>query len=285
LVARCKFIQIGISFERPLIKLFITQGAAFGIARFFSIMYTNVDTTMLSLMVGDAEVGWYNAAYRLIFAMMVIPMGIMRAVYPALSLYYEQKSPAFAELFDKTIKLLFWVGTAVATVLFCLADKIILLIFREQFINAAGALKILVWSTAIYFIGTVMTHTTRAVGKQGFTAKVVATSAILNLVLNFIFIPRFSYIGAAFATLISEFFTFSFHFWYVRKNLVKPALLRLAPKVLLIDGVTALSIWLFYDYNLFIILAVSMIIQIFMVLITKYFSKEELLRIKVMVKN
>ncbi|MFQ5706568.1 MAG: flippase [bacterium] len=283
-VARAKFARIVLSFRKPLLKFLVFEGYSFGITRFFSVMYTNVDTTMLSIMIGDAVVGWYNAAYRLIFAMMVIPMGIMRAVYPALSAYFKSQQEAFDSLFEKTFKLMFLTGTSIACVLSLFSNRIILLMFGDEFINAAAALRILVWSTAIYFMGTVMTHAMRAAGKQRFTAKVVAASAFLNLFLNFIFIPRFSFIGAAFATLTSELFTFSFHFWYLRRYIVKPPLLRLLPKIVLINAIMVVSIRLLVDFPLLILIALALAVNLIMVVFTKYYTKDDLVRIQSMAK-
>ncbi len=249
-VARAKFIRIALRFEAPLVKVLLLQGATFGILRFFSIMYTNVDSTMLSLMIGDEAVGWYTAAYRLIFAMMVLPVGIMRAVYPALSAHFKNDAEAFQRLVGKAFKLLFWTGTSIATVVMLTADRWIGLLFGSPYLPGVPALQILVWSTAVYFAGTTMTHVTRAAGRQGFTAKVVAASAFLNLGLNFVLIPRFSLVGAAFATLVSELFTFCFHLWFVGRYIVKPPFFHLLPRVGFVCATTGAAVWAVADFNL-----------------------------------
>ncbi len=276
-LAATKFVRIRILVNTSLLRFLLFEGAVFGITRFFAVMYTNVDSTMLSFMVGDKEVGWYNAAYRLIFAMMVIPIGIMRAVYPALSAYFKSDPAAFQKLFAKTTKILFWTGTSIASAVFVLADKIILFVYGRAYVNAAIALRLLVWSTAFYFVGVVMTNVTRSAGQQRFTAKVVTASAFLNLILNFILIPRYSYVGAAFATLMSEFFTFSFHFGFVGKNIVKSPLLSLLPKVTIINTVMTISLWFLNDYPLFVLLVTAVTVNFLMVFALKYFNKEEIL--------
>ncbi|MFQ5601699.1 MAG: flippase [bacterium] len=272
-----RFVPVKISFEKKLTRYLLKEGAGFGVSRFFSMIYTYVDSTMLSLMVGDAVVGWYNVAYRLIFAMMVLPMGIMRAVYPALSAYHKSNKEAFALLFQKTFKFMFAAGTSMATVLFVLSDKIILLLFGEEYHAAAQALRILVWSTAIYAVGTVMTHSTRAAGKQGFTAKVVAGSALMNVLLNFVLIPKYSFVGAAFATLMSEFLTFTFHFWYVSRYMVKPPFFRLWPKIVVVNVGTAWILWLMIDFSLFIVLGAAVPVNLGLMFLVRIYSKDELL--------
>jgi O-antigen/teichoic acid export membrane protein len=231
---------------------------------------------MLSLMVGDQVVGWYNAAYRLVFAMLFIPVAAMKAVFPAMSIYFKQSPAAFKALFERSFKVMFLIGFSLASVIFVLSDKIILTIFGAEYAPASGALKILVWSTALIFIGTVQTHATRASDRQRFTAKVVTSSAVLNLLLNFWLIPKYSLYGAAIATLAAELFTFSFHSAYLAKNLVAPPFFKLVPKIALINLVTVVYIYVIYDVNLLIIIPTALLVNLTMLLLTRYFSKEEL---------
>ncbi|HEX9654829.1 MAG TPA: flippase [bacterium] len=280
-----KFTPIQLVYDKTLIKYFLKEGTGFAVTRFFSMIYTYVDTTLLSLMVGDAAVGWYNAAYRLIFAMMVFPMAVTRAVYPALASYYTSNLEQFRNLFTKTFKLLFVAGTLLATFLSILSQKIIVTLFGQEYINAALPLSILAWSTAIYSIGTVMTHTTRACGRQNYTAKVVGASAVINLVANLVLIPKYSYVGAAFATMMSEFITFTFHLGYVNRKIVNVAFLKLLPKIIVINLGTAATLRLLIDFNLFISCGLALPISVGLVLVTRIFSKEELAALQDTIKS
>ncbi len=280
-----KFVKITLKVNFQTVKFLIREGFPFGLLYFFSLMYTYVDSTLLSFMKGDQAVGWYNAAYRLVFAMLFIPVATMKAVFPALSIYFKQSPEAFKALFERSFKVMFLIGFSLASVIFVLADKIVLTIFGAEYAPAAGALKILVWSTAIIFIGTVQTHTTRASDRQRFTAKVVTTSAVLNLLLNFWLIPKYSLYGAAIATLGAELFTFLFHSGYLAKNLVAPPFFKLVPKIALINVVTAAYIYVIYDFNLFITIPSALLINLIMLLITRYFSKEELQFIRGLFKS
>lgn len=285
IVTRLRFSEISLQWHFPLIKFLLKEGFPFGILYFFSMMYTYVDTTMLSIMKGDEVVGWYNAAYRLVFAMMFIPIGAMKAVFPTMSVYYKESLDAFKKLFYRTFKTMFLIGFSISSLLYIISDRIILLVFGPEYINAAGALKILVWSTAIIFIGTVQTHITRSSNQQGFTAKVVASSAVLNLGLNLLLIPKYSYYGAAIATLASELFTFILHFWFLSKKLEVPPLFRLAPKIIVINLVVMFYVSLVSEFNLLIIVPTALIINLIMLFVTRYFTKEEISFIVDLVKS
>ncbi len=284
LIVRLKFCKVGLAFDWPLIKSLLKQGFPFGVLYFFALMYTYIDSTMLSLMVGDKEVGWYNAAYRLVFAMMFIPVASMKAVFPALALYYRESNDQFKMLFERSFKVMFVVGFSGATLLTLFAEPVVDLLFGAEYAPAAGALKILVWAAAIIFIGTVQTHTTRASDRQGFTAKVVAGSAVLNLALNFILIPKYTLYGAAWATLLTEFFVFAVHGVYLRKNLVSPPVLKLAPKIIIINLAVFLFAGAASDYDWFFVVPGAVLICLAMLFLTKYFSPDEWRFLKGMLK-
>jgi len=247
-------------------------------------MYTYVSSVILSFMVNDEAVGWYNAAYRLVFALMFIPVGTMKAVFPALSKYYKESTVDFKRLFENTFKVMFFIGFSLASLISLISDKIVLFLYGEEYINAVGALRILVWSTALIFVTTVMTHTTRSADRQRFTAKAVGFSAFLNLVLNFILIPKYSYIGAALATLATEGSTFLLHLVYLSNKLVKPPILRLAPKILAINLVMGIYVVFFMKVNIFLLVPTAVMVNFIMVVVTQYFSKEEFAFLKEIVR-
>ena len=103
---RLRFLPIRIQFDAPTVKFLIREAFPFGVLYFFALMYTYIDSTMLSLMVGDEAVGWYNAAYRFIFAMVFIPVALMKAVFPALSQYYKESQENFNRLFERSFKIM-----------------------------------------------------------------------------------------------------------------------------------------------------------------------------------
>jgi len=284
IVYNLKFERLRIGWDGSLIKLLATEGFTFGILFFFALLYTNIDSQMLSYMTNDETVGWYGAAYRLITAMMFIPVALMKVVFPALSQYFEKSPEKFKALFEQSFKVLFLVGFVIASIVSSLAGKIVLM-FGSEYAPAAGALQILVWANAIIFIGTVQTHATRASNHQKFTAKVVASSAVLNVILNLFLIPKYSLYGAAFATVASEIFTFTFHSVYLNRKLVAPPIFKLGPKIGFISLSILFYLYIMYNVSLYITIPTSILLSIALVFITRYFSREELLFMKQMLKK
>ena len=84
-----------------------------------------------------------------------------------------------------------------------LADKIILLIFGNQYQPAVVAFQILIWSAVFIFMGTPASSLLNSTNRQVELTKIVGVSLVLNIFLNLLLIPKYSYVGAGIATTIS----------------------------------------------------------------------------------
>jgi O-antigen/teichoic acid export membrane protein len=90
---------------------------------------------------------------------------------------------------------------AVGTTL--LAEPIISFFYKDQFLPSISALQILVWSEVFVFIGVVNNHILIASNKQKIDFIFTSNSAVINVLLNLLLIPKYSFVGAAVATVIS----------------------------------------------------------------------------------
>jgi O-antigen/teichoic acid export membrane protein len=169
-----------------------------------------------------------------------------------------------------------WFGISLAVFFTVLSKKIILLMYGDQYIEAAGVLEILAWSTALICMTNLMTRTTRAANHQHFSARVVASSAVLNVVLNLLLIPKYRHMGAAWATLLTEANTFAFHIVFVSRAIVKSRILARIPKVAAINAVMAACLVLLKTRSLWMAALAALVVHVAMVALTRYFSSEEL---------
>jgi len=270
------FTNIRILFEVKVIKFILKEGTPIGINLIFTTIYTLVDQVMLSFMYNDEVVGWYRAAYQFVFTMTLIPEQLLKAAFPVLSKYFIVSVDDLRNLFNRLLKFLLLAAISLATLLFLFSEDLIRLVYGDEYINGAKALKILVWSTAFIFITLIFTNTARAIDKQRFTARMVMIGAVLNVVLNFILIPKYNIIGAAVSTLVTEMLIFTTHFIFLSKHIIRPPVLRYLPKVLLINCVMVLCVYILHGLDFFILFFVSILVNLIMIFLCKYFIKNEL---------
>ena len=74
-------------------KNLIKNAIPFGLITVFSIIYFKIDIVMVSLIFkDDSAVGLYNAASRLIFNLMFLPIILPQTLFPIMSRYFKKSS-------------------------------------------------------------------------------------------------------------------------------------------------------------------------------------------------
>ena len=102
-----------------------------------------------------------------------------------------------------------------------LAKPIVLLLYGDEYISAAGILAVAVWYITFGYYGSVRNIWILSEGKQKYLTWINISGAGANVLLNFILIPNFGAIGAAVASVITQFFTnviIGFIFKPIREN-------------------------------------------------------------------
>jgi len=197
-------IEVDWSFWKSTVK----EAWPFGLTGAFVSIYIWIDSVMLSLMKGDSVVGWYSAAYRFVLVLLFIPIAFNSAVFPIMSRAALNSQNSLKSILQKHFKYMLIVGIPIGVGITLLAKKIIILVFGIEFLPSVIALQILGWAGVFIFARTAFERVLEATNQQIIVTKVFGNGALLNIVLNIILIPRYSYIGAAVSTLLTDFIVF-----------------------------------------------------------------------------
>jgi len=175
----------------------------------FVMFYFRTDSIMLNVMVGDPYVGLYSAAYRITEVPALLPGLLMMAIFPVLSSLFKSSPSSFGKTYASILKYLFYLAIPIAMVITLIARPLVKLFYGIEYIDSAKAIQILIWATAIMFMTMVQGSTFIAANKQMVSMKICAVTVVLNIFMNFILIPKYSYVGASIATVITELFGFA----------------------------------------------------------------------------
>jgi O-antigen/teichoic acid export membrane protein len=159
---------------------------------------------MLSMMKGDAVVGWYAASYRLIDALSFIPSVFMSAMYPVFSKFHVNYKSALSFAFTKSLKFLIVIAIPIGIGTTILAEEIITLIYGIEYVPSVIALQILIWASVLSFINFTPATFLNSTNKQRTLMIFTCFGAVLNIILNLALIPSLSYMGAGIATVSTE---------------------------------------------------------------------------------
>lgn len=193
-------IKIDIDFWKPTIK----EALPFGLTGLSSMIYTYIDSVMLSLIQGNEVVGWYNAAYRLILALLYIPVTINIALFPSMSQFHVSSQDSLRLVTERYFKLMIIIGIPLGAAVTILADNIVILIFGYEYLQSVIALQILIWTTVLTFAGASFIKLLEATNRQLIITKISSICVVVNILLNLVLIPEFSYVGASISTVITE---------------------------------------------------------------------------------
>jgi len=281
-----KVIKPIISIDWKSWKNLMQEALPFGLVGVFVMIYFQIDTVMLSIMKGDATVGWYNAAYKLIFALQIFPVSFVGSLFPIISRFYVSSKDSLKIAYEKSFKYLFIVGLPIAVSTTLLGDKIILFIYGKEFVHSIIALKILIWVATFMFITYLFGTVLGSINKQTAIAKVCGINALINIFLNILLIPRFSYVGASVATVATEAVGFLLLFFYISKHFYTLPLLKLTVKPIIASLSIGLFISYFKDINLLLLIILAIILYFALLYLLKTFPHEDVdLLIKVFKKE
>lgn len=269
--ARPKF-EIDLSFWKNIIK----ESIPFATALIFVSIYFYIDSVMLSVMKGDAVVGWYNAAYNLLLALIFIPSIFMMAVFPVISGFFKTSKDSLKIVYEKSSKYLFTIALPIVVGTVLLAENIIYFIYGNVFSHSILALQILIWTFLLISVNAVLYNILGAINRQVTIMKVTAACAFVNVVLNLILIPKLSLIGASIATVATEIMLFVFYFYAVSTSVCILALHKIAFKPIIAASLMGVCVFYLREYNIFLVVLLAAIIYFVLLYALRAFTDEDL---------
>ena len=175
-----------------------------GLSNLFTLAYVKLDILMLSAMRGDEAVGIYAAAYKLTGSLTIFPTALLASLFPLMSQYARAAPDVLPRLFHRSLNVILMAALPLAVGGTVLAREIIDLVYGDRFAQAALIFRVLSWAVAFSFISYLLTSALNAMDRQRIYLGLTASMTALNVLLNLLWIPRYGFMGAAVATLITE---------------------------------------------------------------------------------
>lgn len=200
---------------KPILILFMMTAS--------TMIYTSLDTVMLGFMIDDTAVGYYNAATKLksIFVSVVTALGVV--LLPRLSNCLALKQyDKFKTLITKSFNYVFLVSLPCIFFVIFEARECIIFLTGNGYEPAIIPMQLILVS--VFFIGltyVIGIQMLIPLGKENITLISSVCGAIVNLIFNSIFIPKYGASGAAFSTTLAEFIVFCVQVYYIREHITK----------------------------------------------------------------
>ena len=159
---------------------------------------------MLSIMDGARSTGYYNVAYKVLESFIFFPAMLVGLFLPIMSRKAKEGILELRKIISFLINIiiLFSIPTVVGGIL--LSSSIINIIGGIEFLPATTTLQILFVAIGIISISTIFSSAVIVLNIQKKAVKIYGIGFIFNIIANLILIPKYSYNGAAYATLVTE---------------------------------------------------------------------------------
>lgn len=180
-------------------------------------LYMKIDQIMIMDLLNSTAVGEYAAAVKISEAWYFIPTIIMTSLFPAI-LLAKQDNEKYIRRLRLIYKLMIIVSLLISIPMTFLSKNLINFLYGSEYENSGNILMIHIWSSIFVFIGVANSKWFIAENLQKYYIINTTFGAFLNIILNFIFIPKFGIVAAAWATLISYFFAAYFCLFIFNKT-------------------------------------------------------------------
>ncbi|MEN9649284.1 MAG: hypothetical protein RL094_251 [Candidatus Parcubacteria bacterium] len=174
----------------------------------FAVIYSRIDQVMIKNFIDTKSVGIYDAAARIAEAWYFIPGLVVGSLFPALVNARQTSEYIYYARLKRLGLFMVLISVGVALPVALLGKQIIMLLYGVEFLGAVPILQIYIWAG----IGTSLAYLTQnfLLAENNQKAVFIASfsAMAMNVVLNFIFIPKYGIAGAAWATFISYFCNF-----------------------------------------------------------------------------
>lgn len=200
-----RYVLLHLSFDPVFWKKFLKESLPLGATAIITFAYFKFDTILLSMWQSQTEVGIYNVAYKIIENLVFFPAMLAGLILPLLSRYIYTNRGYFEEIANKTSKVFLVLLTPLVIGTWFLAPHIVHIISGSDFSASVPVLRILILALACIFFGSYFNMILVVSNAQRKLMTALFCIAFVNIAVNIVIIPMYSYTGAAYTSLLTEF--------------------------------------------------------------------------------
>lgn len=192
--------------DKSIILQIVRRSWPIALSIVFNLVYLRGDVIVMKILGrGDAEIGWYGAAYKPLDVITVIPIIFMGLVLP---LFVQAWGSADGGRVKRIIQRALDAVSALAFPTLAggiaLASPLILFISGPEFAPSGPLLAVLIVAAFMVFYGSLFGHLIVGINRQRLMTWAYAVDALVSLGLYFALIPRYGATAAAWVTVFSE---------------------------------------------------------------------------------
>ncbi|MFL9710434.1 flippase [Methylobacillus sp. Pita1] len=169
--------------------------------------YMRIDQIMIGQMLGDEAVGVYSVAVRVSEIWYFIPMAIAASTFPAIIESKNRGEMIYYQRLQRLYNLMVLLAFIVALPMTVFSKLLVVMLFGQAYEQAGNVLVIHIWASVFVFLGVASSKWFVMENMQKYLFYRSACGLLVNVLANFMLIPLYGVVGAAFGTLLSQIFS------------------------------------------------------------------------------
>jgi len=199
-----RLVPFTLQFDFKFWKKILSKSWPLAFSVIFNLIYFKGDSVILSVYRPPQDVGLYSLAYKFLEVPLAFPAMFAGLIMPFLARFSFRDWASYRLYLQKSLDAILLLVVPLTLTTYFFARPIVNLVGGEIYPDADRVLQILIFATAIIYIGQLFGYAVVALDRQKTMQWGYLGGAMVGLVLYFILIPRYSYFGAAAATVLIE---------------------------------------------------------------------------------
>ncbi|MBI4812133.1 flippase [Candidatus Falkowbacteria bacterium] len=274
-------VKIKLQAEWAIVRTIIKIAIPFGLFGIFQRVYTYLDSVLLSSLAGDIYVGFYQVAFKIIFALQFLPAAFIASLYPAMSAYWQKNREQLGIIFERAMNYLIIISLPIAVGIISLADKIVLL-FKSGYGGSVLPLQLNMLALPFIFLAFPVGSLLNACDRQKTNTVIMGVGLAASVIMNVILIPRFQAVGASVTVLAVNALMFILGMMIVPRITPYKAgrIIKVFFKSLISVAVmAAAALYLKSFINIFAVVAMGGVVYFFTLVLLKGLRKEDIISV------
>lgn len=184
---------------------FFKEALPAGFLFVLSTVYNRIDILILQFIKGSEAVASYGLSYRVYDQVILVAAFLMTSLFPVFAKSFADKNDNNLRVYyQRAFDVLVFVGIVLMALLFIGSPVVIGVLGGGVFSESIGVLKILSFAILPAFVNHLTGYSLLAFGKQKLSLFVALFALTVNIALNLLFIPLYSYVASAYITVVTE---------------------------------------------------------------------------------
>jgi O-antigen/teichoic acid export membrane protein len=252
------------------------SGLPFGISGLSFSLQGRFDSVLLSMTLTDAAVGWYNVPLQLTQMLMLLAQSVCTSLLPSLTRAHSIDPKSIYGIVHRALKYLLTLSLPIAVGGTILADKLIITLYSEEFVNSILLMRILIWTLPLMFIAELMGALIIVLRKERAGARVNVLNAAISVGLDLVLVTTVGVTGAAVARVSARGIRTGQYWRLLGSELLVGKRWREIVRVVLAAAGMGVGVFFLREMNLFLTIGIGAVLYLALLFVFRAIGRDEL---------